>query len=347
MLADPRSRTSDYQGGNRRHIDRPCAVAAGPTGVDEVAFDRQWLGSVEHHLHETGHLVDGLAFHPEGRDECCDLGVRSITVEDLAEYRKRKILTQVRPAKSRPRTPGQAPISSKTPINPTRGRRRERRGRRVRAVPGSCLRRSSFAWRRGTTVRSDAPHISRRPEELNSETRRPHCQLRCVVLGGGQVGHPLLCELALVGEPGRPVGEEASGLDVDRALAISHWIPWKSAMVLPKASRCLTYATAYMSAPSARPIPRAATIGRMEFRPSIARRKPPTSPMTFSSGTCTESRSELSCVHAADTHLVIGAPDSDTVPGAVDYERSHRVVSPARGVAGLRENRVPVRLAHT
>ena len=44
-------------------------------------------------------------------------------------------------------------------------------------------------------------------------------------------------------------------------LAISHWIPWKSAMVLPKAARSCTYSVAYMSAPSARPMPAAATMG--------------------------------------------------------------------------------------
>ena len=74
-------------------------------------------------------------------------------------------------------------------------------------------------------------------------------------------------------------------------LAISHWIPWKSAMVLPKAARCWTYSVAYISAPSASPMPRAATIGRMALSPSMARRKPPTSPMTFSAGTCTSVRS--------------------------------------------------------
>ena len=61
-------------------------------------------------------------------------------------------------------------------------------------------------------------------------------------------------------------------------------------MVLPKAARCCTYSVAYMSAPSASPMPRAATIGRMALRPSMARRKPPTSPMTFSAGTWTSVR---------------------------------------------------------
>ena len=65
------------------------------------------------------------------------------------------------------------------------------------------------------------------------------------------------------------------------SFAISHWIPWNAEIVVPKASRCLTYSVAYMSAPSARPSPRAATIGRIALSPSIARRKPPTSPMTF------------------------------------------------------------------
>ena len=48
---------------------------------------------------------------------------------------------------------------------------------------------------------------------------------------------------------------------------------------------------AYMSAPSASPIPRAATMGLMELSPSMARRKPPTWPITFSGGTRTSWRS--------------------------------------------------------
>ena len=62
-----------------------------------------------------------------------------------------------------------------------------------------------------------------------------------------------------------------------------------SAIVLPNAARCFTYSTAYINAPSANPRPRAATIGRIELRPSIASRKPPTSPTTFAAGTRTPS----------------------------------------------------------
>ena len=61
-------------------------------------------------------------------------------------------------------------------------------------------------------------------------------------------------------------------------------------MVPPNASRSLTYSVAYMRAPSASPMPRAATTGRMALSPSMARRNPPTSPMTFSAGTRTPSR---------------------------------------------------------
>src|ERR1700733_821754 len=72
-------------------------------------------------------------------------------------------------------------------------------------------------------------------------------------------------------------------------LAISQRMPWKSEMVPPKASLDFTYSVAYMRAPSASPMPRAATIGRMALSPSMASRKPPTSPMTFPAGTCTSS----------------------------------------------------------
>ena len=99
-------------------------------------------------------------------------------------------------------------------------------------------------------------------------------------------------------------------------LAISHWMPWKSAMVLPKAARCWTYSVAYMSAPSASPMPRAATTGRMELSPSMARRNPPTSPMTLLGRDAHVGEQQLAGVDAAHPHLVVGAADLDAGPGA-------------------------------
>ena len=129
-------------------------------------------------------------------------------------------------------------------------------------------------------------------------------------------------------------------------LAISHWIPWKSAIVLPNAARCCTYSVAYMSAPSARPMPRAATIGRMALSPSMARRKPPTSPMTFSAGTWT-SVSRSSPVSTPRTPILWSVRPTST-PSQARSTMKAVTESWARlvGLAGLGEDGVPVGLAH-
>ena len=129
-------------------------------------------------------------------------------------------------------------------------------------------------------------------------------------------------------------------------LAISHWMPWKSAMVLPKAARCWTYSVAYMRAPSARPMPRAATIGRMALSPSMARRKPPTSPMTFSAGTWT-SVSSSSPVSTPLTPILWSVRPTST-PSHARSTMKAVMESWARlvGLARLGEDGVPVRLAH-
>ena len=119
-----------------------------------------------------------------------------------------------------------------------------------------------------------------------------------------------------------------------------------SAIVLPNAARCFTYSTAYISAPSASPMPRAATTGRIEFRPSIARRKPPISPTTLSAGTRTSS-SMSSPVSTPFTPILSSVRPTDT-PGdrAVDDEARDVGVRARVGRAGLGEHAVPVGLHH-
>ena len=91
-------------------------------------------------------------------------------------------------------------------------------------------------------------------------------------------------------------------------------MPWKSAIVLVKAARSCTYSVAYISAPSASPMPRAATIGRIELRPSMASRNPPTSPMTFSGRHAHVVEQQLAGVDAPHAHLAVGGADLDAVP---------------------------------
>ena len=105
-----------------------------------------------------------------------------------------------------------------------------------------------------------------------------------------------------------------------------------SAIVRPNAARCFTYSTAYMSAPSARPMPRAATIGRIELRPSIASRKPPTSPTTFAAGTRTSSRIS-SPVSTPRTPILSSVRPTET-PGHERSTMKHEMSSCLRESAG-------------
>ena len=118
-------------------------------------------------------------------------------------------------------------------------------------------------------------------------------------------------------------------------------------MVWPNACRSLTYSVAYMSAPSARPMPRAATMGRMALSPSMASRKPPTSPMTFSAGTCT-SCSRSSPVSTPRTPILwSGCPTSTPSQARSTMNAVMESWSREVDVVGrLGEHRVPVGLRH-
>jgi hypothetical protein len=61
-------------------------------------------------------------------------------------------------------------------------------------------------------------HVAGRAEQLERHVRGANRQLGGVVLRHRQVRHPLLGVAPLVGVGGRPVGEQAGGLDVDREL---------------------------------------------------------------------------------------------------------------------------------
>src|SRR5262245_2284672 len=87
-----------------------------------------------------------------------------------------------------------------------------------------------------------------------------------------------------------------------------------------------------MSAPSASPIPRAATIGRIEFRPSMASRKPPISPTTFDAGTRTSSRIS-SPVSMPRTPILSLVRPTDT-PGHESSTLKHEMSSCLRESAG-------------
>ena len=87
-----------------------------------------------------------------------------------------------------------------------------------------------------------------------------------------------------------------------------------------------------MSAPSASPMPRAATIGRIELRPNIARRNPPISPTTFSAGTRTSS-STSSPVSTPFTPIFLSTRPTLT-PGQPRSTTNAETLSCARDSAG-------------
>ena len=94
-------------------------------------------------------------------------------------------------------------------------------------------------------------------------------------------------------------------------------------------------------------MPRAATIGRIELRPSIASRNPPTSPTTLRGGHAHLVEHELAGVDAAHAHLVVGAADADARPRPFDDEARDVGVLARVGRTGLGEHAVPVGLHDT
>ena len=173
-----------------------------------------------------------------------------------------------------------------------------------------------------------------------------HRELGRVVLGHREVRHPLLGELAAVGHPRGTVREQAGGLDLGGELGDLPLDPLEVGDRLAERLALLRRTRPRTSArPRRSPMPRAATIGRIELRPSIARRKPPISPTTFSAGTRTSS-SRSSPVSTPLTPIFLSTRPTDT-PG---HERStmnarDAVVGTRVDRARLGEHAVPVGLA--
>ena len=91
-------------------------------------------------------------------------------------------------------------------------------------------------------------------------------------------------------------------------------------MVLPKASRCCTYSVAYMSAPSASPMPRAATIGPHGVEAEHGQAEPADLADHVLGRDVDAGQQQLAGVDAPHAHLVVGAPDRHAVPAALDDE---------------------------
>ena len=83
------------QGGD---VDRPAAVPARATGVDDLDADVEVLGVGTHGAHETGHLLDGLALGTKPGDQSAYLGRRRRSLEDLVQGCGRLIAREVLPA---------------------------------------------------------------------------------------------------------------------------------------------------------------------------------------------------------------------------------------------------------
>ena len=87
VLGHPGSgrRRNERRGG--RDVDRPCAVAAGARGVDEVAALRPYRQRVlAHRLRAAGDLVRGLALGTQRDQKACDLGGRRLAAHDRSHH---------------------------------------------------------------------------------------------------------------------------------------------------------------------------------------------------------------------------------------------------------------------
>ena len=232
VLAHLGPRRRHHQRGDGRHVDRPQPVAAGAAGVDHVGAGRQGQGHGvgDHGPDEPGHLGDGLALGAQGHGQAGDLGRRGLARQHLGR------------APTRPRRPTatrrRAAASARRASRPARRRCPGPARRLALAAGGHGAQSHHRSW--SSTPRPMSPsctwdvpstivswrgvpvpelgrvvlHVPGRPEQLHGQARGPHGQLGGVVLGHRQVGHVLLGELALVGQPRRAVGEEPGRLDV-------------------------------------------------------------------------------------------------------------------------------------
>ena len=122
-------------------------------------------------------------------------------------------------------------------------------------------------------------HVAGRTEQLHREARRLHRDLRGVVLHIERKG-----TYSLVKQPGgaprSAIGQQSRRLDLGRALRDLPLDALELCDRLAEGRAVLAYSVAYIRAPSARPSPRAATIGRIALSDCMTRAKPP--PITWS-----------------------------------------------------------------
>ena len=87
VLAHRHARAGDDERGQRRHVDRVAAIAAGAHDIDELLVHRRRhlddRRDGEHRVEEPVELLDGLALHPQRDDEPGDLRGRRGAFEDL------------------------------------------------------------------------------------------------------------------------------------------------------------------------------------------------------------------------------------------------------------------------
>ena len=132
------------------------------------------------------------------------------------------------------------------------------------------------------------------------------------------------------------------------SLAISHWMPWKSAMVPPKASRCLHV----LGGVHQRPLGQADPPGRDDRAHGVEAEHGQTEAADLADhvlgGHVDVVEEQLAGVDALHAHLAVGAPHRHARPSARSTMKAV-IESWARdaGSPVLAKTRVPVGLAHT
>ena len=96
VLRDTRTRGRRDQGRRGRDVDRPCAVAAGAGGVDQVVprrLDREHMRA--HRFRAAGDLVHGLALQAQRDEQAADLRRGRVADHHLVHHRTGLVAREV------------------------------------------------------------------------------------------------------------------------------------------------------------------------------------------------------------------------------------------------------------
>ncbi len=168
-----------------------------------------------------------------------------------------------------------------------------------------------------------------------------------MVLGHGQIGHVLLGELALVGQHGRSVGQQAGRLDVHGTLGDLPLNPLEVRDGLAEGGALLDVLGGVHERALGQPDAAGGHDRAHGVEPEHGQAEPAHLADDVLGRHVDVAEQQLASVDPLDAHFVVGPAHLDPVPRPLDDEGGDRVMGPAGRVRGLGEHGVPVRLAHS